>query len=170
LVGAEVRAAFDAKVSALRLAAAQAESTGSAQELEVQFTEEELRSQVAAPTPVGEVIEVHLLDGKVVATASTIDATDVVHTVSLIARPLVTASRMQLVLAAYNETARKGPVVIGSSAASASVIAAGALPIPVEIESQIRALIDPARFGLPIVLSNVTILEGGLLVTGTTVP
>ena len=150
---------FDAKVDALLAARDLARRTGTAQPVEVTFTEEELTSKASQSTgPIGDTgiaatgTQVHLAGGNVVAT-STLTVQGVSVNVGVIATPTVVNGQVQLVV---------------------TDVQTGSLPLPDAVKQQIRAAvgqaIDPGTLGLPFKISDLTIVDGRLVLKGTTKP
>lgn len=150
---------FDAKVDALKVAQDVATKTGKSQSVEVTFTEEELTSKASQITgPIGDTglaatdTQVHLAGGNVVAT-STVTVQGISVNVGVVAKPTLVNGRMQIVV---------------------TDVQTGALPLPDAVKQQINAAvgqaIDPAKLGLPLDISNLTIVDGKLVLKGTAKP
>ena len=159
VASAQASQSFDAKVDTLKAAQAEAKKTGKAQAVEVTFTEEELTSKAAQATgPIGDTgiaaadTQVHLSGGNIIATTSlTVQGISV--NVGIVATPVVVNGQTQIVV---------------------KDVQTGALPLPDAVKQQINAAIgqaiDPAKLGLPIDISNMTIVDGKLVVKGSAKP
>lgn len=150
---------FDAKVDTLRAAQAAATKTGKDQPVEVTFTEEELTSKASEVSgPIGDTgiaatdTQVHLSGGNVVAT-STLSLQGLSINVGVVAKPTVVNGQVQLVV---------------------TEIQTGALPLPDGVRQQINAAvgqaIDPTTLGLPFNISDLTVVDGKLVLKGTATP
>ena len=155
----EAAKSFDTKVDALNAAAAEAKKTGKAQSVEVTFTQEELTSKAngagSTLTDSGLAIadtQVHLAGGNIVATSS-VTFQGFSLNVGVVATPIVVNGQTQIVI---------------------KEIQTGALPIPDAIKQQLNAqlgqVIDPKKLGLPIDVSNLTVVDGKLVVKGQAKP
>ena len=150
---------FDAKLNALQVARDVARRTGTGQAVEVTFTEQELTSKASQVTgPIGDTgiaatdTQVHLAGGNVVAT-STLTVQGISVNVGVVATPTVVNGRMQLVV---------------------TDVQTGSLPLPDAIKKQISAAvgqaIDPSTLGLPFNISDLTIIDGKIVLKGTAKP
>lgn len=150
---------FDAKVDTLRAAQAAATRTGKSQPVELTFTEEELTSKADETSgPIGDTgiaatgTQIHLSGGNLVAT-STLSLKGVSMSVGVIAKPVVANGQVQLVV---------------------TQVQTGALPLPDGLRRQINAAIgqalDPTALGLPLDVSELTILDGTLVLKGAATP
>jgi len=150
---------FDSKVDALNAANADAKKTGKVQDVTVTFTEDELTSKASQATgPIGDTgmtatdTQVHLAGGNVVAT-TTVTVQGVSVNVGVVATPTV---------------------VNGQTVIVVKDVQTGALPLPDAVKQQINAAIgqaiDPSKLGLPMDVSNFTIVDGKLVVKGKTKP
>lgn len=150
---------FDSKVDVLNAAAAEAKKTGKAQAVEVSFTEEELTSKAGQATgSIGDTgiaatdTQIHLSGSNVVAT-TTVTLQGISVNVGIVATPIVVNGQTQIVV---------------------KDIQTGALPLPDAVKQQINAAIgqaiDPSKLGLPMDISDLTIVDGKLVVKGKTKP
>jgi hypothetical protein len=150
---------FDTKLDALLAARDVARKTGKSQAVEVTFTEEELTSKASETTgTIGDTgiaatdTQVHLAGGNVVAT-STLTVQGISVNVGVVATPTVVNGQMQLLV---------------------TDVQTGSLPLPDAVKAQIRAAvgqaIDPTTLGLPFNISDLTIVDGKLVLKGTTKP
>ena len=151
---------FDSKVDAINKAAADAKKTGKAVPVEVGFTEQELTtkaSQAAASQSADSAIQatdtqIHLSGDQIIAT-STVKVSGVSVNIGVVAVPTVVNGQTQIVV---------------------QQVQTGALPLPDAIKSQINAqigsAIDPAKFGLPIDVSQIQVVNGQLVIKGTAKP
>ncbi|HUG55582.1 MAG TPA: hypothetical protein VMJ92_00775 [Candidatus Limnocylindrales bacterium] len=149
---------FDEKITALDAAVEEARRSGAAREVTLALTEEELTSKARELTRIG--------DGSAVATDTQIRLRDG----RIIATSLVTLQGL---------TRNRGIVAItvvedGRTKIVISEIQTGALPLPeavtTELNKQIGASIDPVTLGLPLDVSDVTVADGTIVVTGTARP
>lgn len=158
-ISAAAVASFDRKIEALNAAVAEAKKTGKAQPVEVTFTDQELTSKANS---VGSAVndsglatsdtQVHLTGGNLVAAAAvTIQGMPI--NVAIVAAPVV---------------------VDGQTRVTIKELQTGALPIPdlfkQPLSAQLAQTIDPKRLGLPIEVTNLTILEGKLIIRGQAKP
>jgi len=159
VASAQSTQSFDAKVDTMKAAQAEATKTGKAQPVEVTFTEEELTSKASQATgPIGDTgiaaadTQVHLSGGNVIAT-TTVIVQGIAVNVGVVATPIVVDGKTQIVV---------------------KDVQTGALPLPDAIKQQINAAIgqaiDPSKLGLPIDISNLTIVDGKLVVKGNAKP
>ena len=150
---------FDAKVDALKAAQDTATKTGTSQPVEVTFTEEELTSKATQVNgPIGDTglaatgTQVHLAGGTVVAT-STVTVQGISVNVGVVATPTLVNGRVQIVV---------------------TDVQTGTLPLPDAVKQQINAAVgqasDPAKLGLPVDISKLTITDGKLVLQGTAKP
>ena len=151
---------FDSKVETMNKAAAEAKRTGKAQPVEVAFTEEELTTKVseaaAQQSSEGGIAakntQIHLSGTNIIAT-STVTVSGVSVNLGVIAEPRVVNGQTTIVV---------------------KEIQTGALPLPDAIKSQINAQIgsalDPSKLGLPFDVSQLTIVDGKLVIKGTAKP
>jgi hypothetical protein len=160
-VTASIQAAqsFDLKADTLKTAQAEAKRTGTAQAVEVAFNEEELTSKASQATgPIGDTglaaedTQVHLVGGNIVAT-SVVTVQGISISVGIVATPAVEGGATKIVI---------------------RDIQTGALPLPDAIRQQINAAvgqaIDPARLGLPVDVSSLTVVGNQLVLKGTAKP
>ena len=150
---------FDSKVDAMNKAD-EAKRTGKAQSVEVSFTEEELTtkaSQAEASQSADSAIkakdtQIHLVGNQIIATS------------------IVTVSRLNVNLGVVVEPT----VVNGQTQFVVKQIQTGGLPLPDAIKQQIKAqignAIDPSKLGLPFDVSQLTIVDGKLVIKGTAKP
>ena len=150
---------FDSKVDAMNKAD-EAKRTGKAQSVEVSFTEEELTteaSQAKASQSADSAIkakdtQIHLVGNQIIATS------------------IVTVSRLNVNLGVVVEPT----VVNGQTQFVVKQIQTGGLPLPDAIKQQIKAqignAIDPSKLGLPFDVSQLTIVDGKLVIKGTAKP
>jgi hypothetical protein len=159
VVTTEAAKSFDSKVDTMTAANAEAKKTGKTQTVEVSFTEEELTSKASQATgPIGDTglaateTQVHLSGGNVIAT-STVTVQGISVNIGVVATPVVVNGKTQIIV---------------------KEVQTGALPLPDAVKQQINAAvgqaIDPSKLGLPIDVSNLTIVDGKLVVKGTTKP
>ena len=150
---------FDAKVDTLKAAQDQAKKSGKAQAVEVTFSEEELTSKASQATgPIGDTgiaatdTQVHLSGGNIIATSS-VTVQGISLNIGVVATLIVENGQTKIIV---------------------RDVQTGALPLPDVVKQQINAAIgqaiDPSKLGLPIDVSNMTIVNGQLVVTGTTKP
>lgn len=150
---------FDTKVDTMNAAVTEAKKTGKAVPVEVSFTEEELTSKAnAAGSTVNDSglatadTQIHLSGGNFIAT-SAVTIQGISLNVGVVATPIVVDGQTQIVI---------------------KEIQTGALPIPDAIKEQINAqlgqAIDPKKLGLPIDVSNLTVVDGKLVVKGNAKP
>jgi uncharacterized protein YpmS len=150
---------FDAKVDALNKAVDESIKTGKTQAIEIAFTEEELTSKAAQATTTDAAAgvrtqdtQIHLAGNQIIAT-STVTVAGINVNVGVVAEPAVVNGQTQLVV---------------------KEIQTGALPLPdavkQQINSQIGGAIDPAKLGLRIDVSQLQIVDGRLVIRGTTRP
>jgi hypothetical protein len=149
---------FDQKVDALKKAADTAKQTGKAQSVEVSFTEEELTSkasQAALSATSGfaaQDTQIHLSGSRIIAT-STVTVSGISVNLGVVAEPIVVNGQTQIVI---------------------KEVQTGALGLPDAIKDQINAqigsAIDPSKLGLPIDVSQLTIVDGKLVIKGTAKP
>ena len=159
VASAQAAQSFDAKVDTLKAAQAEAKKTGKAQPVEVAFTEAELTSKASQATgPIGDTgiaatdTQVHLAGGNIVATSS-VTVQGISLTIGVVATPVVENGQTKIIV---------------------KDVQTGALPLPDAVKQQINAAIgqaiDPAKLGLPMDISNMTIVDGKLVLTGTAKP
>mgnify|MGYP001791780019 CR=1 FL=1 len=145
--------------AATQAAAAQGDKTGKGASVEVTFTQEELTSKAngagSTLTDSGLAIadtQVHLAGGNIVATSS-VTFQGFSLNVGVVATPIVVNGQTQIVI---------------------KEIQTGALPIPDAIKQQLNAQLgqvsDPKKLGLPIDVSNLTVVDGKLVVKGQAKP
>lgn len=154
---------FDRKADTLKAAADEAKKTGKPTDVEVTFTAEELTSKAqeaatsAASADGGAPLaatntQVHLVGSNIIAT-SDVTVSGFTLSVGVVATPTVVDGKTKVVV---------------------TEIQTGALPIPDAIKQQINAQIgnavDPASLGIPIDLSQLTIVDGKLVLKGTAKP
>ena len=150
---------FDAKLDGLKAAQETATKTGKAQAVEVTFTEEELTSKASAASgPIGDTglaatnTQVHLAGGNIVATSS-VTVQGISVNIGVVATLVVVNGQTQIVV---------------------KDVQTGALPLPDAVKQQINAAvgqaIDPSKLGLPIDISNMTVVDGKLVIKGSTRP
>jgi hypothetical protein len=150
---------FDAKVDTLKAAQDQAKKSGKAQAVEVSFSEEELTSKAGQATgTIGDTgiaatdTQVHLSGGNIIATSS-VTVQGISLNIGVVATPIVENGQTKIIV---------------------KDIQTGALPLPDAVKQQINAAIgqaiDPSKLGLPIDISNMTIVNGQLVVRGTAKP
>ncbi len=151
---------FDSKVDSMNKAAEEAKKTGKAQSVEVAFTEQELTTKAAqaeagqsADSPVqAKNTQIHLSGSQIIAT-STVTVSGVNVNLGVVAEPVVVNGQTRIVV---------------------KEIQTGALPLPdaikQQIDAQIGSAIDPSKLGLPIDVSQLTIVDGKLVIKGTAKP
>jgi cell pole-organizing protein PopZ len=159
VASAQAAQSFDAKVDTLKAAQAEAQKTGKAQPVEIAFTEQELTSKAdQASGVIGDSgiaateTQIHLSGGNVIATSSiTVQGFSLI--VGVVATPVVENGQTKIIV---------------------KDVQTGALPLPDAVKAQINAAIgqaiDPSKLGLPIDISNMTIVNGQLVVKGTAEP
>lgn len=149
---------FDETIAALYAAVEEAKRSGTAREVTLTLTEEELTSKARQLTTIGDGsavatdAQIHLRDGKIIAT-SRVTLQGLTLNLGVVATPVVEDGRTKIVI---------------------SEIQTGALPLPdalrTELNEQIGASIDPMTFGLPVDIRDVTIADGTIVLTGTAQP
>lgn len=149
---------FDAKLDAVNKAVEEAKRTGKAQPVELTITEQELTTKAAAAAATGAGgltatnTQIHLQGGQIIAT-STVSVSGIALNVGVVAVPTVVNGQTQIVV---------------------KEIQTGALPLPDAVKQQINAqigsAIDPKRLGLPFDVSQITIVNGQLVIKGTAKP
>lgn len=150
---------FDTKIDSLNAAVTEAKKTGKAVPVEVTFTEEELTSKAnSAGSTVNDTglatadTQIHLASGNFIATSS-VTIKGISLNIGIVATPIVVDGQTQIVI---------------------KEVQTGALPIPDAIKRQINAqlgqAIDPKQLGLPIEVTNLTVVDGRLVVKGQAKP
>jgi hydroxylamine reductase (hybrid-cluster protein) len=149
---------FDDKVNTLQKAADTAKQTGKEQTVEVSFTEEELTSKAAQAAQsatsgiAAQDTQIHLSGSQIIAT-STVTVSGVSVNLGVVAEPIVVNGQTQIVI---------------------KEVQTGALGLPDAIKDQINAqigkAIDPSKLGLPIDVSQLSIVDGKLVIKGTAKP
>ena len=159
VASAQSAQSFDAKVDALKAAQDLATKSGKAQAVEVTFSEEELTSKASQATgPIGDTgiaatdTQVHLSGGNIIATSS-VTVQGISLNIGVVATLIVENGQTKIIV---------------------KDVQTGALPLPDVVKQQINAAIgqaiDPKKLGLPIDVSNMTIVDGKLVVKGTAKP
>jgi hypothetical protein len=149
---------FDDKMRSVQASVDAAKKTGKSAAVEVTFTEEELTSKAAQATTTltGGVAatdtQIHLSGGNIVATSKvTVQGVDL--NVGIVATPVVENGQTKIVV---------------------QTIETGALPIPDALKQQIQAsvgqAVDPKSLGLPFDVSKLQIIDGKIVISGTTKP
>lgn len=148
--------ALDDKLEALRAKADAARKAGTSLPVELTISEQELTSKAAelivpADSPVQPTnVQVHLSDGNVIAT-STVSIQGLNVNVGVVATPTVADGKAQLVI---------------------QQVQTGGLPLPDAVKQQLNAQIgknlDPSALGLPMNVSGVQIVDGKIVISGTT--
>lgn len=155
----EAAKSFDTKVDTMNAAVTEAKKTGKAVPVEVSFTEEELTSKAnSAGSTLNDSglatadTQIHLSGGNFIATSS-VTIQGISLNVGVVATPVVVDGQTQIVI---------------------KEIQTGALPIPDAIKEQLNKqlgqAIDPKKLGLPIDVSNLTVVDGKLVVKGQAKP
>ena len=159
VASAQSAQSFDAKVDTLKAAQTEATKSGKAQAVEVTFSEEELTSKASQATgPIGDTgiaatdTQVHLSGGNIIATSS-VTVQGISLTIGVVATTIIENGQTKIIV---------------------KDVQTGALPLPDAVKQQINAAIgqaiDPKKLGLPIDISNLTIVDGKLVVKGMAKP
>lgn len=157
-VSTEAAHSFDEKIAAMQKAVDEAKRTGKAQPVELTVTEEELTSKIAETTVsasggiVTDAVQINLSGGNIIATTN-VNVQGLSLAVGIVAAPVVEGGKTKIVV---------------------KEIQTGALPVPdaikQQIEAQIGRAVDPSSLGLPFDISKMTIVDGKLVISGTTKP